>query len=247
MDIHKHKPWHGWRELAKEIGTIVIGVLIALGAEQAAEWLHWRHKLTDAEAAVRFELHDDDLPQAYARIVVRGCLEKRLAALTAALAADQPREAFARLVRGYNPPFRTWDMNAWNVMVSSDVLTRLSAEEAVHRSQGYNVMPAMGETNTRERQDTTDLGALDPKPGAMTATERDRAVLALQRLRIDNLEMFYGSATLLNASQDLGVTLTAKDKARVISELRPTWGGCLVDPQTKLPSPNSQAAANTGL
>jgi hypothetical protein len=246
MDIHKPKPWHGLREFLKEYAIIVVGVLTALAAEQAVEWLHWRHKLADAEAAVRFELHDDDLPQAYARIVVRGCLEKRLDALTAALAADQPREAFARLVHAYTPPFRTWDMNAWNVMVSSDVLTRLTAEEAVHRSQAYNVMPAMGEINTRERQDSTDLGALDPKPGALSAAERDRAVVTLQRLRMDNLEMFYGSAALLDAGADLGVRLTEKDKARVMSELRPTWGGCLVDPQTKLPGLNSQAPAAHG-
>ncbi|THD65261.1 hypothetical protein [Phenylobacterium sp.] len=241
MDIHKPKPWHGWRELLKEIGTIVIGVLVAIAFEQAVEWLHWRHKLADADAAVRFELHDDDLPQAYARIVVRGCLEMRLDALTAGLAADQPREAFSRLVQGYNPPFRTWDMNAWQAMVSSDVLTRLTAEEALHRSQAYNLVPPLGAINVRERQDATDLEALDPKPGALTPAERDRTVLALRRLRIDDLEMFYGSATLLHASEDLGVTLTDKDKARVISELRPTWGGCLVDPQMRHPGLNNQA------
>ncbi len=241
MDIHKPKPWHGGRELLKEIGTIVIGVLVAIAFEQAVEWLHWRHKLADADAAVRFELHDDDLPQAYARIVVRGCLETRLDALTAALAADQPRESLGPLLRGYNPPFRTWDTNAWQVMVSSDVLTRLTAEEALHRSQAYNAVPALGAINVRERQDTTDLGALDPRPGALTAAERDRVVLALRRLRIDNLQMFFASATLLHAGEDLGVTLTEKDKARVISELRPTWGACLVDPQIKSPSLNSQA------
>ena len=244
MDIHKPKPWHGWRELLKEIGTIVIGVLVAIAFEQTVEWLHWRHKLADANAAVRFELHDDDLPQAYARIVVRGCLEKRLDTLTAALAADQSREAFTRLVQGYNPPFRTWDLNAWQAMVSSDVLTRLTADEALHLSETYNLVPPIGAINLRERQDTTDLGALDPKPGALTAAERDRAVLALQRLRIDNLQMFYASATLLHAGEDLGVTLTEKDKARVMSELRPTWGGCLADPQTKIPTLNSQTPLN---
>jgi hypothetical protein len=241
MDIHKPKPWHGWRELLKEIGTIVIGVLIAIAFEQTVEWLHWRHKLTDAEAAVRFELHDDDLPQAYARVVVRSCLDKRLDALTAALATDQSRERFSRLARAYDPPFRTWDMNAWHVMVSADVLSRLTAEEALHRSQVYNVVPALGDTNVLERHDTTDLGALDPKPGALTPAERDRAVLALQRLRYDNLQMFYASATLLHAGEELGVTLSDKDKARVMSELRPTWGACLVDPQTKVPSLNSQS------
>jgi len=241
MDIHKPKPWHGWRELLKEVGTIVIGVLIAIAFEQAVEWLHWRHKLADADAAVRFELHDDDLPQAYARILVRGCLDKQLDALTAALATDQTREAFSRLVQDYKPPFRTWDTNAWQTMVSSDVLTRLSAEEAVRRSQAYNFVPILGAMNGQERRDVADLGALDPKPGALTAAERDRAVLALQRLRTDNLQMFYGSLTLLHATAGVGVKLTEKDRARVVAELRPTWGGCLAEPRTKTPSLNSQA------
>jgi len=35
MDIH-HKPktWHGWHEFLKEFGTIVLGVSVALAAEQ---------------------------------------------------------------------------------------------------------------------------------------------------------------------------------------------------------------------
>lgn len=33
QDIHNPKPWHGWPEFLKEIATIVIGVLIAVGAE----------------------------------------------------------------------------------------------------------------------------------------------------------------------------------------------------------------------
>ena len=30
MDIHKPDPVHSWRDLAKEVGIIVLGVLIAL-------------------------------------------------------------------------------------------------------------------------------------------------------------------------------------------------------------------------
>jgi len=32
MHFHLPKPLHGWREFAGEVGIIVIGVLIALGA-----------------------------------------------------------------------------------------------------------------------------------------------------------------------------------------------------------------------
>jgi hypothetical protein len=36
MHIHKPKPLHGIREFLSEIGVIVVGVLIALGLEQAS-------------------------------------------------------------------------------------------------------------------------------------------------------------------------------------------------------------------
>jgi hypothetical protein len=56
MDIHKPKPWHGGRELLKEIGTIVIGVLIALGAEQTVEWLHRQNEVAEAREALKDEM-----------------------------------------------------------------------------------------------------------------------------------------------------------------------------------------------
>jgi hypothetical protein len=37
MDIHKPKPWHGWREFLKEYATLVIGVLTALAFQQAGD------------------------------------------------------------------------------------------------------------------------------------------------------------------------------------------------------------------
>ena len=42
MHFHLPKPLHGWREFAGEVGIIVLGVLIALGAEQLVEAAHWR-------------------------------------------------------------------------------------------------------------------------------------------------------------------------------------------------------------
>jgi hypothetical protein len=73
MDIHKPKPWHGWREFGKELTTIVLGVLIALVAEQAVEWLHHRTEVAEArhalDAEVRYDLaaFDFSLTQAWPR------------------------------------------------------------------------------------------------------------------------------------------------------------------------------------
>jgi hypothetical protein len=53
---HKHAPIKNWREFAKEVGIIVLGVLIALGGEQAVEALHHRAEVREAREALNEEL-----------------------------------------------------------------------------------------------------------------------------------------------------------------------------------------------
>ena len=66
MHFHVPKPLHGWRELAGEVGIIVLGVLIALGFEQVVEAMRWRSEVGHFRKAVDHELgrpetrqHDD--------------------------------------------------------------------------------------------------------------------------------------------------------------------------------------------
>ena len=56
MHVHLPKPMHGWRALAGEVGIIVLGVLIALAAEQIVETLHWKRVLEDYRAALHEEV-----------------------------------------------------------------------------------------------------------------------------------------------------------------------------------------------
>src|SRR3569833_3792992 len=56
MEIHKPKPWHNWREFLKELGTIALGVGVALAAEQTVEWLHWEGEVKAARQAIHAEM-----------------------------------------------------------------------------------------------------------------------------------------------------------------------------------------------
>jgi hypothetical protein len=47
MHFHLPKPLHGWREFGGEVGIIVLGVLIALGAEQIVESLFQKAATVD--------------------------------------------------------------------------------------------------------------------------------------------------------------------------------------------------------
>lgn len=43
MHFQLPKPIQGWRQFVGEVGIIVVGVLIALGAEQIVESIHERY------------------------------------------------------------------------------------------------------------------------------------------------------------------------------------------------------------
>ncbi len=77
MHFQLPKPLHGWRAFAGEVGIIVVGVLIALGAEQVVETLHWRGELRDFRTAVRAEISNDLATYTYRR-KVNGCAAARL-------------------------------------------------------------------------------------------------------------------------------------------------------------------------
>src|SRR5207245_997083 len=81
MHVHLPKPLHGWREFAGEVGIIVLGVLIALGAEQALEGLHDRHVAAQSRSDVREEV-GTDVGFYRNRLIESACIASRLSELS---------------------------------------------------------------------------------------------------------------------------------------------------------------------
>jgi len=59
MHFHLPKPLHGWREFVGEVGIIVLGVGIALGAEQLVESWQWHRKVAVVRKSIMSELAND--------------------------------------------------------------------------------------------------------------------------------------------------------------------------------------------
>ena len=77
MHFHLPKPLHGWREFAGEVGIIVVGVLIALAAEQVVEDIHWRHTIANERKALDADVVDMWRAES-ARVVIQRCVDGRL-------------------------------------------------------------------------------------------------------------------------------------------------------------------------
>lgn len=73
-------PLHGWRAFAGEVGTIVLGVLLALGAQELVQSLHWRSEVKETRQALDAELARDLAAFDY-RYRNRACTADRLSEL----------------------------------------------------------------------------------------------------------------------------------------------------------------------
>jgi len=140
MDIHKPKSWHGWRDFLKEFGTIVLGVSVALAAEQAVEWWHWQGEVTAARAALRTEIAEAATGFYARRMAISPCLDKKLDTIGAAI---------ADIAGGRQPDLHGLVFNTlgsplfdseWQSERSSQVLTHFPREELALMSSFYAQM-----------------------------------------------------------------------------------------------------------
>lgn len=91
MHVHLPKPIHGWRAFVGEVGIIVLGVLIALGAEQLVEQIHQGQEAAQADDIIRGELAYN-LGRLQSRLQIRSCVDARISQVERLLddAATQP-------------------------------------------------------------------------------------------------------------------------------------------------------------
>ena len=241
MDIHKPKGWHGFREFLKEFGTIVLGVLVALGAEQVAEALHGRHVIHEAEAAMRSELVVDDLPQAYVRMAIASCLVRDLNGLRSAVDSRIPPQQFGVLVKAYLPPPRTWDEDAWKATGASGAAARMDGARLLGWSTAYVQVPFLQVYADRETSALNRLSRSRYRSGAWTPQKADELSDTIDDLRAQNEDMVGDAADFLVLAKTHGEQLPPAVQQKLIADARQAYGDCVVKPNLDLvPASNQQ-------
>jgi hypothetical protein len=239
MHFHLPKPLHGWREFIHEITIVVLGVLIALAANQVVENWAWDIKVRHAEAAMRLELAEDDGPEAYGRVIIGPCLDAQLARIhdeAGRVSAPQLR----RWVGAYAPPFRTWDSEAWKMTLGSDVGSHMGPERLVQWSSPYRVLLNLSDANAKERELAVDFHeALSPtgdaSPGELQAIRRYAA-----QLRVLNDSFFRSSQLVLARSRANGAMVPPPIQRALLSEARAMYGNCV-----RAPDPHAAPVAQS--
>jgi hypothetical protein len=156
MDIHKPKPWHGFREFLKEYVIIVVGVLTALAAEQTVEWLRAQEAVGALRDGIRRELV---LDRAHWEAVRSqdACVSQRLDAILAWAAASRPQ---ALVSRAKIP--RLWNLHfsAWDTAKANPVSTHLPIAERTLYSEQYDALAGQQRDLNEENHNWVEISAL---------------------------------------------------------------------------------------
>jgi hypothetical protein len=151
MEGHKPKPIRDWRQLLTELAIVVVGVCLALAAQQAVDWLHWRNEVVEAREAIASEMATNTI-SAITRLRTQNCVERRLDALANIL--DQASRTGRLPPVGYIgfPPQRAYSSGAWESVVASQTASHFSREQLASLGRIYRIPEVATETARSEME-----------------------------------------------------------------------------------------------
>lgn len=160
MHVHVPKPLHGWRAFVGEVGIIVLGVLIALGAEQAVEAIHQRSEARDAQSVIRGEL-EQNIAKLKSRWAVRSCVVNRIAELQQLIdSASNGGEIKTPSWVG-RPQFWTMQMARFQAASQAGHAALLSPDQLALDGDVYSYMANVNGAMAQEQIDWARLRALE--------------------------------------------------------------------------------------
>jgi hypothetical protein len=216
VEIHKVKPIHSWRDFMKELGTIVLGIVIAISMEHLVQEWSWDHEVKEARQALLAEISANNENLLAFRIAVAPCIQKQIDDITkllAALDAGVKPEPIS-LLRA--PPGGLTRDSEWQAERASQVLTHFPRQELAIMSRYYAQLPDLRGWAADETVAWRELGNLEKSPTGMTPAEVNGLRVALRTAVDSEFLIVLNARRQLALSKRLGMADTlAPDKMRI--------------------------------
>jgi hypothetical protein len=204
----RSKPIESWRDFLKEVGTIVLGVAIALAAGEFVDAWNWRNEVSIVEDSLDDELADS-LFAAQERIKITECQHRTLDALDDL--ADRSQGTL--VVR--NAPVsrnRVWGSAAWDAAVASGAIAHMPHDTRNTYSVLFSFVRLFRDLNIRQQELWATINAYR-RPRPFTDTSRERFVETVAQLRSLTGTMNMAAKQFVERAKPLEIQLDRKDAA----------------------------------
>ena len=201
MEIHKPKPWHNWREFLKELGTIALGVSIAIAAEQTVEALHNHERAVQARANIHVEIAAN-LALVSLREETEGCVSRRLKEVEGLIRT--PAAGSAAPIWIGHTLFWAMTHDQYSAAVQSGAISLLSNLEQVRYSSIYSSLEEYSQAEMAEQAAWADLRMLELRP-AITPVLDGLLRSALQKARNARWQTEITAREVRASATDLGI------------------------------------------
>jgi hypothetical protein len=226
MAVRRAKLFGGWQEFIREFLIVLLGVLAALLAQQAVETLNWRQKVRSAISDMDQELSSGDGPQAFVRLSIHRCLADRLQRLRSLVEAGN-RPAIVEAIGDIQLPLRTYDAYAREAATSADIAAHMPGRRMYDYRIVYALIPELDMIHRKELDDLAALRSLPASGGALSPSEKQPILAAIENLMIDNERMKRASIFTLRRMRELGIGIDRAQLIRNHADL-PVYRGCAV-------------------
>jgi hypothetical protein len=198
----KLKPPNGWNAVGWEFAIVTLGVLLALGAQEFVQSLHWNREVRETRQALDSEL-SRDLAAFHYRLNLGECITARADELQKWAESLRTRAPLklkheVSMTPGFAIRTEVWDL------IDGEIASRIPLKDRLNYSGLYSGMKGFNNLVTEEAEAWLTIAEYDGATGLAEADVR-KIVLAAKGLKSTSAVLPAFNTTMSRQARELGL------------------------------------------